>query len=227
MHCYKLDSPVSKLQSKRDLLHPHTYLDWWEKYVCNDFSFKQIACPISNWDVSIGDIYFLRKWYWTKLQEDFEGVANLFFSVLLQSCCTGPGICRYIFVFVCFSLCLCAFVSFPLHVCVFVFVSMSLSLSLCVWSSFELGERIVERREAPPPAALICPATVPAVFVFVYLSLPLSLSFSGVFVLKLRVERSLLSPPPPAALICPAAVPADLVLARAAAPLTGFHGGFR
>ena len=40
--------PVSKLQSKKELLHPYTYLDWWERYVCDDFSFKQIVCPISN-----------------------------------------------------------------------------------------------------------------------------------------------------------------------------------
>ena len=40
--------PVSKLQSKKDLLHPYAYLDWWERHVCNDFSFKQIVCPIAN-----------------------------------------------------------------------------------------------------------------------------------------------------------------------------------
>ena len=213
MICYKLDSPrLSKLQSKKDLLHPNTYLDWWEKYVCNDFSFKkQIVFPISNWDVSIGDIYFLREWnheFEQSFKKTSRGWPLLFLSVLLQ---------RSRYMLLCLCLCLCVFVSLPLCVCVNVFVSMSLSLSLCVWSSFELGERLVERREAPPPAALICPATVPAVFAFVYLSLPLS--FACVFEVESWEE-----PPQSSSSSCSylSCCSASRPSARAAAPLTGF-----
>ena len=104
-------SPVSKLQLKKDFLHPYTYLDWWERYVCNDFSFKQIVCPISNLDV---------REYNQSFRKTSRGGPSFLVCPAAEAqafVVMSFSLCGYVFAFVCFCLWFCVFVSLSLCQC--------------------------------------------------------------------------------------------------------------